>query len=173
MLALLVLGGCGEANPAPDGSHPDAPAAGLQLAPFSRQGAPFEPLATGSTLPFFSGFQGFRLFDLQVRAPASLAATSPVPFTLAVVLVDAGLGPFTQSGDLPFSLPPSNGTRDSDRYVMYLNEVTELQLEGASCRVTATLGPGPAPSTAEVTVRLYHSSCVDYGDHVVCPDAGP
>src|SRR5215831_10108532 len=120
-LFLLVLGGCGEihdpAAPA-DGPLPDGPAPALQLAPFSRQGAPFEPLENGSTLPFFSGFQGFRLFDLQVRAPASLATTSAVGFVVSASLV--GFAPVTQSRDVTFSLPPANGTRDSDRYVMYL-----------------------------------------------------
>jgi len=173
VLSVVVLGGCGgAAGTVADAAPSDAPAAALQLAPFSRQGAPFAALEPGSTLPFFTGVQGFRLFDLQVRAPASLAASSPVPFAVTATLVASGLAPGSQSGELRFSLPPSNGTRDSDRYVMFLNEFTETQLEGASCRVTARLGPDPPAATADVTVRLVHSSCVDYGPGVVCPDGG-
>jgi|SRR5215472_1587252 len=200
--ATFALGGCGgggssridAAAPdaaAPDGPRPDArvdgpPGDGLtpdgppgdasptliQLSKYPRGGNTFMALSNGSHLPYLTGIQGFKLAELSVRVPAGAALTSQAAFNLSYEIPSTGMPPSMQTNPLVFTMPPAGGVRDSNRYVIFFNQFSDLELSGASCHITANLPNAPSAGTVDLTVTLDHSACVDTGPDVVCPDGG-
>ena len=186
MFAVL-LASCGSSAASPDAavdappidsSHFDAapadaaidatPGAAIELSKWPRGSETFLAFGNGVTLPFVHGFQGFNYVELQIRVPASI--TDPqVTFNLHYDL--AGLGSMDQSSGISLSAP-DGGVRDSDRYLIFINQFTMDQLEGVSCHITAQLPASPSLAAWDGTVTLHYTGCLDNGADVVCPDGG-
>jgi hypothetical protein len=178
--ALLICacgGGGGSQDSAVDhmlvDAAPDAPGSDgglpIEISKYPRDGETFVPLTTNAVLPLMTGFQGFHLSELQLRVPASISDSAPT-FNLAYTLSTSTDPPSQQTGTVML-MPAASGSRLSERYVIYFNQFSLAQLDGAHCHLQGTLATSPA-ATLDVTVTLQHSECVDFGTSVVCPDGG-
>jgi hypothetical protein len=187
VLAALLLCACGESSmsidapaidaPAHDAPAIDAPAidapthdaqpSGILVSKWPRGSETFVPISGGSA-PIVEGIQGFRYFETQWRVPASVNNDNP---SLVLHYDISGLGGMDQMSTIGL-MPASGVTRDSDRYLIFFNQYTIDQLDGAVCHITAQFPLFTQLGTWDVTVTLRRSGCLDSGVDVVCPDGG-
>ena len=187
-ILCALLAACGSSSGAPDGSpidsssvdviHTDAapgdaaidaaPGASIELSKWPRGSETFTAFGNGATLPFVHGFQGFNYVELKIRVPATV--TAPMPeFDLHYDVI--GLGATDQMNIITLGTA-DGGVRESDRYLIFINQFTMEQLEGTSCHITAQFPQSPQLGTWDGTVTLHFTGCLDNGADVVCPDGG-
>jgi hypothetical protein len=168
-------GGGGGGDAAADAPVDAPPSTAFPISKYPRgDGGVFIALSNGSHLPVLTGVQGFHLSEIQVRLPgAVVGTTTQVNFELDYVIPALSAQPTQQLSALDFD-PGTGGEafRDSHRYVFYFNQFTVDQLAGQSCHVTAFVPSAPSLGTADLTLTLDPSPCVDTGVSVLCPDGG-
>ena len=82
-----------------------------------------------------------------------------------------GLGGMDQNSGLTLGTP-AGGVRDSDRYLIFMNQFQLDQLDGATCHITAHFPTSPQLGTWDGIVTFRYTGCLDNGPDVVCPDGG-
>jgi hypothetical protein len=150
-----------------DGAPIDAAATQIQLSKWPRQTETFQAFSSGAEVPLVHGFQGFNYVELQIRVPASIAS----PATFDLVYDVTGLGGMDQNSALTLGTP-AGGVRDSDRYLIFMNQFDLSQLDGATCHITAHFPTSPQLGIWDGIVTFRYTGCLDNGPDVVCPDGG-
>jgi hypothetical protein len=167
--------GAGSDRPLADGPGADrpadaqtidaAPGTDIEISKWPRGSETFTALPNGGALPLIQGFQGFTYVEIQLRVPASV----PAGMTPLALHYDVAGGSMDQNNSITLA---AGATRDSDRYLIYLNQFSISMLDGASCHLQASLPSYPGVATLDTNVTLHASGCIDTGAAINCPDGG-